>query len=287
MYFGRDQRIVFVTGKGGVGKTTVAAALSRLEADRRGSATLLEFEGSLGALRALGNEQQGIRHVVVSYWDSLVELVTALTDSRLLGQLVVSQRALRRLLEALPAVRELAALERIRRLVEDRPNTRVVVDLPATGHGIDWLRIPAAAARFLRMGPLAEVCRQLMRDVLAPERSAMVVVSSVEPMVAAETRELCRRLREEVGRPPTLVVANRVPRRPDPTGVEFLRRTAPSEPKWQALERIVTADLERARLADEALETLAAIAFSPLVTIPELFADPGPSELAKFMGFAP
>jgi hypothetical protein len=115
----------------------------------------------------------------------------------------------------------------------------------------------------------------------------MVVVSSVEPMVAAETRELCRRLREEVGRQPTLVVANRVPRRPDPTGVEALGRIAVSGSNWQALQRIVTEDLERVKLADEALDTLAAIAASPLVSIPELFSDPAPSELAKFLGFAP
>jgi anion-transporting ArsA/GET3 family ATPase len=280
-----EQRIVFVMGKGGVGKTTVAAALCRLEADRHGSAALVEFEGSPGGSRALGSEGEGIRQVVVGYAESLVELVATLTDSRLLGQLVVGQRALRRVLRAVPAMRELAALERVRSI--SQRETHVVVDLPATGHGIDWLRVPAAAARFLRVGPLADLCHRLRDQLLEPERSAVVVVSSVEPVVAAETRELCRRLWEEVGRRPSLVVANRVPRRPDTQSLDVLARLARSNPSWQPLGQLVLDDLERARAADEALGMLSAVAGAPLVAIPELFTDPAPSDLVGYLGRAP
>jgi hypothetical protein len=163
----------------------------------------------------------------------------------------------------------------------------VVVDLPATGHGIDWLRVPAAAARFLRVGPLADLCRRLRDQLLEPERSLVVVVSSVEPVVAAETRELCRRLWEEVGRRPSLVVANRVPRRPDPQSLDVVTVLGRSNPSWQPLRQLILDDLERARAADEALGMLSAVAGSPLVTIPELFADPAPSDLVGYLGRTP
>ena len=279
------QRIVFVMGQGGVGKTTVAAALCRLEADRHGSAALVEFEGSPGGARALGSEGEGIRQVVVEYAESLVELVATLTDSRLLGQLVVGHRAIRRVLRAVPAVRELGALERVRTI--SQREIRVVVDLPATGHGIDWLRVPAAAERFLRVGPLADLCRRLQGELIEPERSAVVVVSSVEPVVAAETRELCRRLWEEVGRRPSLVVANHVPRRPEAESVDLLARLARSDPGYEPLEHLVLDDLERARAADDALAMLGALAGSRLVTVPEFFADPAPSDLVSYLGKTP
>jgi arsenite/tail-anchored protein-transporting ATPase len=282
MPLGPEQRIVFVMGKGGVGKTSVAAALCRIEADRHGSAMLVEFEGNPGAARALGSEGEGIRQVVVGYAESLVELVASLTDSRLLGQLIVGQRALKRVLRAVPAVRELAALERVRQL--SRRETRLVVDLPATGHGIDWLRVPAAAERFLRVGPLSDLCARLREQVLAPALSAVVVVSSVEPVVAAETRELCRRLWEEVGYRPSLLVANRVPRRPDTQNLELLARLGRSSSSWRALEELVLDDIERARTADEALAMLRSVAGAPLAIIPELFADPAPSHLARYLG---
>jgi hypothetical protein len=84
-----------------------------------------------------------------------------------------------------------------------------------------------------------------------------------------------------------LVVANRLPRHPDAESVDLLARLARSDPSYGPLERLVLDDLERTRAADDALAMLGAIAGSPLVTIPELFADPAPSDLISYLGKTP
>ena len=284
MSFSPGQRVVFVTGKGGVGKSTVAAALARAEADRAGQAKLVEFEGSTAAARALGAQSEGIEHVSIDYFDALVEIMAAILGSRLLSRMLVNHRAVRRLVRAIPALRELSILDRVRALVDARPDVRAIVDFPASGHSLGWLRVPVAAQRFLRAGPAAELCRSLRDRILKPEHSAIVVVSTVEPVVASETRQLCRRLVEELGRPPSLLVANRVPH--SPTGDELLRlrEAAGQDPAWATFCAAASEDRERARETEQALATLRHITGAPLARVPEMHVDPSPRDVVRHLG---
>ncbi|MCB9581245.1 MAG: hypothetical protein H6717_29720 [Polyangiaceae bacterium] len=278
--FSANQQIVFVTGKGGVGKSTVAAALARAEADRGGRAQLVEFEGMRAAARALGSESEGVRTVTVDYLDALSSAIASMISSRLLAKVIVRQRALRRVMQAVPAVRELVALERVRTLAAEMPNARVIVDLPATGHAVDWLRVVAAAERFLRTGPAAKMCRAILSEVLSPERSAIVVVSTAEPVVASETEELCARLDGELDRKPALVIVNRVPRRPS---AEELAAAA-AEPRFAELWTALEADAATQAETTLALASLRGIAGARVAEVPDLFADPEPRTFARLLG---
>ena len=278
--FSANQQIVFVTGKGGVGKSTVAAALARAEADRGGRAQLVEFEGMRAAARALGSESEGVRTVTVDYLDALSSAIARMISSRLLAKVIVRQRALRRVMQAVPAVRELVALERVRTLAAEMPNARVIVDLPATGHAVDWLRVVAAAERFLRTGPAAKMCRAILSEVLSPERSAIVVVSTAEPVVASETEELCARLDGELDRKPALVIVNRVPRRPS---AEELAAAA-AEPRFAELWTALEADAATQAETTLALASLRGIAGARVAEVPDLFADPEPRTFARLLG---
>jgi arsenite/tail-anchored protein-transporting ATPase len=273
------QRIVFVTGKGGVGKSTVAAVLARVEADRTGQALLVEFEGSASAARALGSDGQGVRHLTIDYSDALVQVLSQVMKSRVLARMLASHRAVKRLVRAVPALRELALLDRVRAVAAERPGVRVIVDLPATGHGLDWLRVPAAAERFLRAGPAADLCRELREAILTPARSAIVVVSTVEPVVASETRQLCMRLHAELGRTPSLLVANRIPSSPTSAELSSLERAARRDPAWRPLQARAREDHENARLTEAALGELRAVAGARVVRIPEQHADPRPRDV--------
>lgn len=276
------KRVVFVTGKGGVGKSSVAAALARAEADRSGSAVLVEFEDAAGAQRALGTEREGVSSLVVEYLDALSTSIAGMLGSKLLGKLVVKQRTLKRVLQAVPAVRELVALDRVRSLAKGSGG-RVFVDLPATGHAVDWLRVPSMAERFLHVGPAAKMCRAIQDEVLSEERSALVVVSTAEPVVAAETRELVFRFEHELGRKPDLVVVNRVPRKPTRDELSGARAAAARDAAWAPLAHALGEDAEIGADAVLALTALGSIDGARVVEIPELFRDPGARELAGFL----
>jgi arsenite/tail-anchored protein-transporting ATPase len=280
-----EQCVVFVTGKGGVGKSTVAAVLARAEADRTGHALLVEFEGATSAARALGGDGQGVRHLTLDYSDALQQVLTYVLSSRVLARMLTHHRAVQRLVRAVPALRELALLDRVRAAVAERPGVRAIVDLPASGHGLDWLRVPAAAERFLRAGPAAELCRELREAILGAERSAIVVVSTVEPVVASETRQLCARLHAELGRSPWLVVANRVPGSLSGSELQVLWQAARRDPAWGALWAAASEDQERARVTEQALAELRAVAGARVVRIAEQYADPRPRDLrSQFEG---
>ena len=280
------QPVVFVTGKGGVGKSSVAAALARAEADRSGQAILVEFEDAAGASRALGPEADGVTPLVVEYLDALSHAIASMLGSRLLGKLVVKQRTLKKVIQAVPAVRELVALDRVRSLRTETPSARVFVDLPATGHAVDWLRVPAAAERFLKVGPAAKMCRAIQDEILPADKSALVVVSTAEPVVASETRELVFRLVRELGRSPDLVVVNRVPRKPSPSELEHAERAAARDPAFEPLAHALREDAELGADALLALTALDGISSAKIVEIPELYRDPRPRELARHLGAA-
>jgi arsenite-transporting ATPase len=286
MPFSPQQRVVFVTGKGGVGKSTVAAALARAEADRGGEVVLVEFEGSTAAARALGDDSDGVRHLVIEYFDALVDVMASVLGSRILSRMLVNHRAVRRLVRAVPALRELSILDRVRTLVETRPSVRAVVDLPASGHSVDWLRVPIAAQRFLRAGPAAEICAALREQVLASTHSAIVVVSTVEPVVASETRELCDRIAEELQRSPSLLVANRVPHAPTAEQFDRLRQAARENGAWSDLCMAAGEDRKLARETAQALRELETVAGAPLATVPEMHVDPSPRDVLAHLGEA-
>lgn len=278
-----SERVVFVTGKGGVGKSTMAAALARSAAERDGDAVLVEIEGATGAARALGRDGRGVRLVTLRYMDALTTTISHLLSSRILARLVVGQRAMRRVLDAVPAIRELVVLDGIRALAHEHPRSRVVVDLPATGHAIDWLRVPAAAERFLGVGPAARMCRAIQSELLAPSASAIVVVTTLEPVVASETEELCARINDELGRAPALLVMNRVPHEPSSEALAAAGEAAERDPRFIPVHTALTDDRELAQALSAARAALTRLSGARARLIPEWFRDPSSAELAPLL----
>ncbi len=197
--------------------------------------------------------------------------------------MVVRQRALGRVVQAVPAIRELVALERVRKVAEEVAPTRVIVDLPATGHAVDWLRVPFAAERFLRVGPAARMCREIIEQVLSRSASALCVVSTAEPVVASETRDLCHRLHHELGRSPSMVVVNRVPRRPSADELERAEVLGETDASWAELAHALQQDAELAADAQAALAALGVVSGARLAVVPELFRDPSPELVATYL----
>jgi arsenite-transporting ATPase len=271
-------RVVAVLGKGGVGKTTVAAGLARL-AREVGPTVFVEFGDGASGQRALG-PRPGVTHRVVTPDEAIARGARGLFGSALLARMALDNFAMRPLLKVAPAVREVAMLEAVRQIADEHPTARVIVDMPATGHGVAWLRTARQGREFLGAGPLFELCDRLTRDLVAPGRLSPVIVTLPERLVLGETLELARALSAEVGLPAAALVLNRVPQGLPPgalAALTALEATGWAEPRMRA---IVDARLARASEVATALD-LARGDRLPHWCVPLHPGDPGADAVAE------
>jgi len=215
---------VFVLGKGGVGRSTVAAALG-LELSRRGRRTCV-FGWSLvdpiapwfGAPPA-GIEPRPIAKdlYVANYrLEDTLELyfVRHLRLPRLYRH-VIRGVHMRRLIEAAPGIAELFFVGHLWWLTSLAASEagleldHVVVDAPATGHGASLFDIPRLLASLRTSGLLAVETDRVTRMMADPTWTGAVVVALPEELSVDETLELVPRLSERTGRPPLALIVNR------------------------------------------------------------------------------
>ena len=209
-----DRRLVLVTGKGGVGKTTVAAALG-LAAARAGRRTLVcEVADQERITAAFGVPAAGFAEVEVEPGlsvfsvnpdDAIAEWLQYQLRSRTLAGLLGGSRVFQYLAAAAPGLAEMVTIGKLwelaqleRRTPSSAPYDLVIVDAPATGHGLALLRAPRTFADIARVGPIhrqAAIIEGFLRDA---ERTAVVAVALAEEMPVSETIDLERRLRAEL-----------------------------------------------------------------------------------------
>jgi CobQ/CobB/MinD/ParA family nucleotide binding protein len=278
--------VTFVTGKGGVGKSTVAGALA-LRAARQGArAALVEFDDGEAGARVLRGADKTVGHVVVTYDAALEQTVGGLLGGTLMARTLLGHGAVRRLVKAMPALREFVSLEQVRALVAGGSFDRVFVDLPASGHAVDWLRVPGAFERFLLGGPLGTVGRRLREELVEEGKSDLVLVTLAEPLVMRETEDLAGRLQSELGRGASLVVINRVAR-PDPAGArEAAERLVAASPGLAAPGAFAGLLGARATLAAEgarAVSMARGVEAAALVALPEAPVDPQVVDVARWL----
>jgi anion-transporting ArsA/GET3 family ATPase len=206
-----DKRLIFVTGKGGVGKSTVATVLG-LCAARRGLRTIVaELSGQERIQRAFGRsaehfeELQLAAHLFTISVDperAMDEYLRIKTGP--LGHALGSSKLFQSFTMATPGMRELLTIGKVWELAQLHRRTRgaapydlVVVDAPATGHGVGILRTPKTFAEIARVGPIAHQGRQIARTIADPNFTGVVAVATPEEMPVNETIALRDALRQE------------------------------------------------------------------------------------------
>lgn len=277
---------VLVMGKGGVGKTTLAASLAVLDAETHGMAALVEFGDGESGRRALAGAHKGVEHVVIKPNEAIQRGATPLFGSATVAKIALDNFAMRPLLRAAPAIRELAMLEAVRQVVAERPGVRVVVDMPATGHGVAWLRVPRQGRDFLGSGPLFEMCDRVARELVAPGCASIVVVTLPERLVIEETLELCAAISHEVGIDVARVVVNRVPPALPPAALAEARALASQGGRvGEAATALVTVLEARAAAASEVSASLDALALKrhAIWRVPLAPVDPSPRDVARWL----
>ncbi len=219
-----EKRFVLVTGKGGVGKTTVCAA-EALALAAEGKRVLVALCNSKERLSVmLGGPPIGphIAKIAENIWavnmrpdEALEEYGTLVLRSRALYRALFDNRYVRSFLRAVPGMQEWSMLGKAwwhttERLADGSFKYDVVLlDAPATGHGLDMLRVPTEILDVVPPGLLRRDAERAMALLQDPQTCAVVLVTLPEEMPTTETIELSRALKQ-MGLPIRYVVVNAV-----------------------------------------------------------------------------
>jgi anion-transporting ArsA/GET3 family ATPase len=223
-----DRRLIVVTGKGGVGKTTVATALGRVAAGSGLRTTIVEVGGQSRAAEMFGRAEpqpgaevsldERLSAISIDPDRALLEWVQAL-GGRMPGRILTSSGTFQYFAAAAPGAREIVTMIKLGRLAGGRRGTRrshdlVIFDAPATGHALGMLRSPETFGRIARVGPIVRDTGHVSELLADPSRSAYLAVAQGTEMAVTETIELEHGLKEATGRGLDAVVVNALlPRR--------------------------------------------------------------------------
>ncbi len=203
-----SRRVLIVLGKGGVGRTSVSAAISTLRAAEGAKVLAMEHD-RLGPLAmALGGRPSldpvetapGLWTMLLDGQHQLKEYLGTVVPSRALLEAVVRSRSYRYFVDAAPGLRELIMIGKIFHELERRPPTPpwelIVLDAPATGQALGWLQMPMVAHETFGLGVAGGEARNVARLLRDPARCGVVLVSSPEPFAVSEALETHAALRE-------------------------------------------------------------------------------------------
>jgi anion-transporting ArsA/GET3 family ATPase len=278
-----DKRLVVVTGKGGVGKTTVAAALGLIAA-RSGKRTVICEVAEQERLAALfgvgqsGHEERelapGLHSISVDPERAKEEWLRYQLKSGTLAGVLGGSSLFRYLSAAAPGLSELVTIGKVWDLAQLERRTGgsvfdlAIVDAPATGHGIAMLRAPSTYASVARVGPIRRQALKIDGFLRDPGRTGVVVVALPEEMPVNETFDLERRLAEEMEMAIDRAVVNGLyPERFTAAEAERLQGAAGEN----GAVRAAVAEHERVRGQRAQLRRLRRGLEAPVTTLPFLF----------------
>jgi anion-transporting ArsA/GET3 family ATPase len=283
----RDKALLYVTGKGGVGKTTVAAALG-LAAAVHGRRTIVcevaEQDRVSRAFARHGVTRDEEIELADDLWAITIDPEAALQEwlSKQLGggpagRLLGHSHAFQHFVAAAPGAKELITIAKVWELAQrerwDRHNRTydlVIVDAPASGHGLAMLTAPGTFGEIARVGPIRRQASKVSDMLADSERTGYVAVALPEEMPVNETIELEARLADAVGLGLDAIVVNGVwPERFSAADVRRLR-AAESNGHVDVVRAALTSH-QRSKAQRAQIRRLRARSDAPVSTLPFVF----------------
>jgi anion-transporting ArsA/GET3 family ATPase len=285
-----DKRLLFVTGKGGVGKSTVSIALGLLAA-RRGLRTIVAELASQERVQGLfsdgGGEQFRELEIAPRLFTISIDPQQAMEEylrvkGGTIGQALGSSRLFQAFAMATPGMRELLSIGKVWELAQLDRRTRgaapydlVIVDAPATGHGMGLLRTPRTFADIARVGPIAHQGHTIAETIADAEFTGVIAVSTPEEMPVNETMVLVDELAKDKLALDLVVVNALYPARFEPAEIDELNAALTRTRSALARSALRAALSEHARAGTqrEQRDRLFAHVSAPVVELPYVFAD--------------
>lgn len=293
------RRLLILSGKGGVGKSVVGTALATA-ASRRGKHVLfveIDTPRVAEAARYLGSPPVGGKETEISPGLFTLNLSPALVMEEyvrhtvrleLLIRKIVESPVYHRFLAAAPGLKELMVLGKIMTLEEAREGWSrrprydlIIVDAPATGHGLAFLKVPAAASAAVPVGPVASNAKKILGLLRDPERTALAIVAIPEEMAVVEAAEF-HKMAVDTGMHPRALVLNgcHEARFTKAQEAEILRLASagvdgrlPSGAPLAAALQAARRHIRRRKLTRFYTQRLRRALPLPLITLPQLFHD--------------
>ena len=280
---------MIVTGKGGVGKSTVALALALAGAGRGKRTILCEVSSQEQFSRVFHRAEIGFHEVEMAdnLWgisidpdESIKEYLLIQLKVKAMRDLLVNSRIFSYLAAATPGLRELVSFGKVWELAQ--PNRKVkgalqydlvVVDAPSTGHGVGFLQTPRTFAAVARVGPIRSQAETLDAYITNHHKTGVAIVALPEEMPVNESAFLEQQLTEEVGASVDRILMNGL--YPERFSAEEVQRLEPlaagRDGPVAAACRAAVRQSRRAATQREQLARLEEMTSAPLSTLPFIF----------------
>jgi anion-transporting ArsA/GET3 family ATPase len=202
-----NKRLVFITGKGGVGKTTLALALAEglaLKGKRVHYIDIARDKRAQKVAEGRFNPGQSLAwHSLTTHIDSqeaFGEYIKSQVKLELLKNLIVNNRVLKHFFDVAPGLSELMILNALVKRMENSPEDIFVVDGHAFGHGFSLMHTPFLLDRFVKFGPIKTLIKSILRG-LSEENCALIFVTLPRETPVLETLEYCQKFSQHIFSP--------------------------------------------------------------------------------------
>jgi anion-transporting ArsA/GET3 family ATPase len=265
-----DKRLLLFSGKGGVGKSTLCSAFA-LSASRLGKRVLIIEMGEKERIsRLFGTPEVGydgafvhpnifVRNLLPQL--AMDEFVRSQVTVKAVARQILGSPIYKYFVSAAPGLKEFATLGKIMLLEEEKDRRGapkydvIIVDAPATGHGVAFLRVPFAAVDVLKGGWVKKQADRIIDLLTDPARTSLNIVTLPEEMPVNETIEMCQSVRELLNIPIGQIIINsvypQILRKRDAPLFETMKKRAQSS----GMKKLTKAEQEYAEVMLECFET--------------------------------